>query len=75
MCDAGLLIAPEDELSRYRRQLARASIDHRPFPPTIDNHITERGHIDTNSRVLDLAAGPGSLALELAMRTPQGEPN
>lgn len=70
MCDTGLLIAPEAELSRYGRAMARAYLEHRPFPPTIARHIAERSRIDTHSRVLDLAAGPGSLALELATRTP-----
>jgi SAM-dependent methyltransferase len=50
--------------------MARDYLEHRPFPPTIANHIAEHSHLDANSRVLDLAAGPGSLALELATRTP-----
>jgi SAM-dependent methyltransferase len=70
MREAGLLIAPDGELSRYGRSMARHYLDHRPFPATIATRIAELGQIGGESRVLDLAAGPGSLALELATRTP-----
>ncbi len=70
MREAEVLIAPEAELSRYGREMARDYLDHRPFPPAIAARIADLGGIGPETRVLDLAAGPGSLALELAKRTP-----
>jgi SAM-dependent methyltransferase len=70
MREAEVLITPEAELSRYGREMARDYLDHRPFPPAIADRIAELGNIGPDTRVLDLAAGPGSLALELARRTP-----
>lgn len=70
MHEAEVLIVPEAELSRYGREMARDYLDHRPFPSAIANKIAVLGGIGPDTRVLDLAAGPGSLALELAKRTP-----
>ncbi len=70
MCEAEVLIAPDAELSRYGKDMARDYLQHRPFPPEVAARIAELGRITAQSRVLDLAAGPGSLALELAQRTP-----
>ncbi len=70
MREAEVLIAPEAELSRYGREMARDYLDHRPFPPAIADRIAELGNVGPDTHVLDLAAGPGSLALELAKRTP-----
>jgi 2-polyprenyl-3-methyl-5-hydroxy-6-metoxy-1,4-benzoquinol methylase len=70
MREAEVLITPEAELSRYGREMARDYLDHRPFPPAIAGRIADLGGIGPETRVLDLAAGPGSLALELAKRTP-----
>jgi len=67
---AGVLIAPDGELSRYGRDMARDYLEHRPFPPTIAEHIAARTRLGEQGHVLDLAAGPGSLALELARKTP-----
>jgi len=71
MCAAGVLIEPQAELSRYGREMAQDYLEHRPFPPSIAGRIGELAGADAGSRVLDLAAGPGSLALELAALTPR----
>lgn len=70
MREAAVLIAPDAELSRYGRDMARDYLDHRPFPATIAARIADLGGMGEKSRILDLAAGPGSLALELAKRSP-----
>ncbi|MDE2403153.1 MAG: class I SAM-dependent methyltransferase [Sphingomonadales bacterium] len=62
---AGVLIAPDAELSRYDRAMARDYLAHRPFPTALADRIAALGG---GGRVLDLAAGPGSLSLELAAR-------
>lgn len=70
MRDAGVLIAPGGELSRYGKAMAHDYLMHRPFPAAIAAQIVQNGGIGPESQVLDLAAGPGSLALELARHTP-----
>lgn len=71
MFTAGILINPEAELSRYDRAIARDYLDHRPFPPEIAKQIVKLADIGPHNPVLDLAAGPGSLALELARHSDQ----
>lgn len=66
MAGAGLLIPPDGELSRYDRTMARDYLDHRPFPAPLARRIEALAGIGVDTPVLDLAAGPGSLALELA---------
>lgn len=63
---AGVLIDPEAELSRYDWAMARDYLDHRAFPRTIAERIVKEAGIGHETDVLDLAAGPGNLALELA---------
>lgn len=70
MEEAGVLIDPAGELSRYGKAMARDYLEHRPFPKAVAARIMEAARIGPESRVLDLAAGPGSLALELARSTP-----
>jgi len=65
MVAAGVLIDPAEELSRYDRTMARDYLNFRPFPTALADRIAQLGG---RGRVLDLAAGPGSLALELAAR-------
>lgn len=70
MVEAGVLIEPSGELSRYGKAMARDYLDHRPFPLQLVDHIAATSGLAPQSRVLDLASGPGSLALALARRTP-----
>ncbi|MFC3594524.1 class I SAM-dependent methyltransferase [Novosphingobium piscinae] len=70
MVAAGVLIAPAGELSRYGKAMARDYLVHRPFPTGLVGHLRRAGGIGGQSRVLDLASGPGSLALALAEHTP-----
>lgn len=68
---AGVLVAREGDLSRYGKEMARDYLTHRPFPKQLAKEIVSAGAISSNSRVLDLASGPGSLALELAQTSPR----
>ncbi len=70
MRDAQVLIDPATELSRYGKTMARDYLSHRPFPAAIAARIAASSGLNSRSTVLDLAAGPGSLALELARLTP-----
>jgi SAM-dependent methyltransferase len=70
MREAEVLIEPAAELSRYGKDMARDYLEHRPFPPAVAARIAKLGGLTGTSHVLDLAAGPGSLALELARLTP-----
>ncbi|NLR70033.1 class I SAM-dependent methyltransferase [Novosphingobium sp. ERN07] len=70
MIAAGVLHEPADELSRYGKEMARDYLEHRPFPTAIAASIAAQSGLGEQSRALDLASGPGSLALTLAERTP-----
>ncbi len=63
---AGVLLAPADDSSRYSARIAADYVRHRPFPQAVAQHIIEAGAVRPASRVLDLAGGPGDLALALA---------
>lgn len=63
---AGVLVAPGGERSRYGAEMAAAYHAHRPFPAAIIAHLAREGGIGPGTRMLDLAAGPGSLALQAA---------
>ncbi|MBB6125033.1 class I SAM-dependent methyltransferase [Sphingobium subterraneum] len=71
MIEAGVLIEAQGEVSRYGRQMARAYLEHRPFPKAVANRIVALAQAGRETRVLDLASGPGSLALELAATSPR----
>ncbi len=62
----GVLTEPDGELSRYGAEMARGYLEHRPFPRALAARIVESAGIGAQSSVLDLASGPGSLALQLA---------
>ena len=66
MRGAGVLISARDDVSRYSAQIVDAYVAHRPFPRELSDQIIQDGSITTASRVLDLAGGPGDLALALA---------
>lgn len=70
MTAAGVLCEPAAELSRYGKEMARDYLEHRPFPTAIAASIAAQCGLGEHSRALDLASGPGSLALALAGRTP-----
>jgi SAM-dependent methyltransferase len=63
---ADVLIGARDDTSRYDAQMAEAYRTYRPFPPELAAHMVQSAEIGRASSVLDLAGGPGSLALELA---------
>lgn len=62
----GVLLEDDDDTSRYTAEIVEAYLQHRPFPPQLTDHIVARGGLHQESRVLDLAGGPGDLALQLA---------
>ncbi len=65
----GVLLDEGADSSRYDRRIAVAYRRHRPFPPELAAHIVQAGGVGRETRVLDLAGGPGDLALELARRS------
>ncbi len=69
MCEVGVLLREGDDTSRYQAKMAADYLRHRPFPRAIAEHIISRAPVSQASHVLDLAGGPGSLALELARAT------
>jgi len=66
MRDGGVLIGARDDVSRYDAAMATHYVTYRPFPKQISDRIIADGGIGGDSRVLDLAGGPGDLALALA---------
>lgn len=66
MREAGVLVADGDDVSRYDATMAQDYLTHRAFPALVADAIVRDAGIHSDSRILDLAAGPGSLALELA---------
>src|SRR6185437_4604325 len=70
MRSAGVLASARDDTSRYDAAMAQDYLKHRPFPPEIAELIVRDGPVTPQSRVLDLAGGPGSLALALAAASP-----
>ena len=71
MRQAGVLIGTRDDVSRYDARMAQAYLKYRPFPADLTRFLVREAAISPESRVLDLAAGPGSLALQLAQISPQ----
>ncbi|MEJ8834902.1 class I SAM-dependent methyltransferase [Ramlibacter sp. AN1133] len=70
MRSAGVLIATRDDVSRYDARMAQDYLKHRPFPADLTRFLVDAAGIGPGTRVLDLAGGPGSLALQLARVTP-----
>jgi SAM-dependent methyltransferase len=66
MRGAGVLIGAGDDTSRYDAAIVADYVTHRPFPAEIAEAIVREGGIGAESPVLDLAGGPGDLALALA---------
>jgi 2-polyprenyl-3-methyl-5-hydroxy-6-metoxy-1,4-benzoquinol methylase len=68
---AGVLMRPGQDTSRYSAAIVADYVAHRPFPRGVAAHIVARAGITRGSRVLDLAGGPGDLALALAQASDQ----
>jgi 2-polyprenyl-3-methyl-5-hydroxy-6-metoxy-1,4-benzoquinol methylase len=66
MLAAGVIVSMQGDTSRYTSAIVEAYVAHRPFPKDIAARIVEDGSITSTSEVLDLAGGPGDLALALA---------
>jgi ubiquinone/menaquinone biosynthesis C-methylase UbiE len=66
MRECGVLIGTRDDVSRYDAKMAQDYLRHRPFPRELADFLIAQAPVRADSRVLDLAGGPGSLALELA---------
>lgn len=66
MRDNKVLVDAGADTSRYDAQIVDDYLNQRPFPKALVQHILKTAPIDSNSRVLDLAGGPGDLALQLA---------
>ncbi|MFO1079997.1 MAG: class I SAM-dependent methyltransferase [Reyranellaceae bacterium] len=66
MHEAGVLAAAGDDVSRYSARIVEDYVRHRPFPQALVDLVVERAGIARASRVLDLAGGPGDLAIGLA---------
>lgn len=63
---AGILEPLRSETSRYTAAMVGSYLRHRPFPEAIAAFLVETGAIGRSTQVLDLAGGPGDLALRLA---------
>lgn len=66
MVQANVLLGPDDDVSRYDRKMAKDYLLYRPFPEEIVSHIVRAAPIVRDTRVLDLAGGPGDLAVQMA---------
>jgi ubiquinone/menaquinone biosynthesis C-methylase UbiE len=66
MRSVGVLLGAGDDTSRYDAKMAADYLTHRPFPRAVADHLIAAARVTRDSHVLDLAGGPGSLALELA---------
>ena len=68
---AGVLIDSAADTSRYNARIVADYVAHRPFPREIAQLVIDRVPLRRDSRVLDLAGGPGDLALALAQVSQQ----
>jgi 2-polyprenyl-3-methyl-5-hydroxy-6-metoxy-1,4-benzoquinol methylase len=66
MLQAGVLVPLREDSSRYDQATVRPYLEHRPFPPEIAAQIVARTGVGPGRSVIDLAGGPGDLALQLA---------
>jgi SAM-dependent methyltransferase len=71
MREGGVLIDADADVSRYDRRIVEHYLLHRPFPRDIVRHLVEHGGVGASTRVLDLAGGPGDLAVALAGHSPR----
>lgn len=68
---AGVLVAASDDTSRYDASIVDHYLTYRPFPQQLVDHIIRAAPVGRESRVLDLAGGPGDLACRLARASDQ----
>jgi 2-polyprenyl-3-methyl-5-hydroxy-6-metoxy-1,4-benzoquinol methylase len=66
MRSAKILVGRDDDTSRYDARMAHDYLTHRPFPHELARFIVDRAPVANGTRLLDLAGGPGSLAVQLA---------
>lgn len=66
MRQAGVLVGASDGVSRHDAKMAHHGLRHRAFPQALAKFLVHQAVIGPGTRVLDLAGGPGSLALQLA---------
>lgn len=71
MLAAGVLLKAGQDGSRYEHAIVEPYLHHRPFPPEIASAMIDLGEVGPNRQVLDLAGGPGDLALQFAARGAQ----
>ena len=71
MQEAGVLVDHREDVSRYSRRMVPDYLIFRPFPPEIAQQVIASAPIGPQTRVLDLAGGPGDLALQLAHASDQ----
>lgn len=71
MREAGVLMRCDEDTSRYDARIVADYVAHRPFPRAIAQAIVEAAAIGPATRVVDLAGGPGDLALALAAHSRQ----
>lgn len=64
--DGGVIIGTHDDTSRYTDRIVAAYATQRPFPAAIAARIVTSAPVRETTEVLDLAGGPGDLALALA---------
>ncbi|MFN8060039.1 MAG: class I SAM-dependent methyltransferase [Vicinamibacterales bacterium] len=67
---AGVLMHSRDDTSRYSERIVDDYVTHRPFPRELAELVANEAALGPSTRVLDLAGGPGDLALALARRSP-----
>jgi ubiquinone/menaquinone biosynthesis C-methylase UbiE len=66
MREGGVLMGSREDTSRYDARMAQDYLTHRPFPRELSDLIIQSAPVTKQTRVLDLAGGPGGLAMALA---------
>ncbi len=61
-----VLISSHADTSRYDESMANYYLTYRPFPSALTAHMVKAAGIESHTRILDLAGGPGDLAVQLA---------
>ncbi len=69
MLQVGVLMQRGADTSRYSQRIVRDYVAHRPFPSPVAQTLVQAAGIGAGTRVLDLAGGPGCLALALARQS------